>query len=145
MFSEGPSFLLSLNFQCPSFKPPALSCCGLYLSPWYESPELLADFSGPHVHAQSLRCVQLFEALWTVARQALLSMGFPSKNIRVGFHNLLRGIFPTQGSSPHLLFWQVDSLPLSYLGSPPLKPQPQEEQSVCCSPAPKGSVYTLDL
>ena len=25
---------------------------------------------------------------------------------------------PTQGSNPHLLHWQVDSLPLSHLGSP---------------------------
>ena len=33
---------------------------------------------------------------------------------RVG-HFLLQGIFPTQGSNPHLLYWQVDSLPLSYL------------------------------
>ena len=32
---------------------------------------------------------------------------------------LLQGIFPTQGSNPHLLrllHWQVSSLPLSYLG-----------------------------
>ena len=32
-----------------------------------------------------------------------------------------RGIFPTQGSSPHLpclLHWQVDFLPLHHLGSP---------------------------
>ena len=27
-------------------------------------------------------------------------------------------IFPTQGSSPHLLHWQVDSLSLSHQGSP---------------------------
>ena len=27
------------------------------------------------------------------------------------------GIFQTQGSNPHLLRWQADSLPLSYLGS----------------------------
>ena len=34
---------------------------------------------------------------------------------------LLQGIFPTQESNLHLLHllhWQVDSLPLSYLGSP---------------------------
>ena len=29
-----------------------------------------------------------------------------------------RGIFPTQGSNPCLLHWQVDSLPLSHQGSP---------------------------
>ena len=35
-------------------------------------------------------------------------------------HALLQGIFQTQGSNPHflcLLHWQVDSLPLSYLGN----------------------------
>ena len=32
-----------------------------------------------------------------------------------------RGIFLTQGSNPHLLHWQVDSLPLSHQGSLLLK------------------------
>ena len=44
---------------------------------------------------------------------------FPGKNTGVGCHFLLK-IFPTQGSNPHflhLLHWQVDSLPLSHLGS----------------------------
>ena len=40
---------------------------------------------------------------WTVARQAPLSMGFPSKNTEVDCHFLLQGIFPTQGSKPCLL------------------------------------------
>ena len=34
---------------------------------------------------------------------------------------LLQGIFPTQGSNPHLLHflhWEADSLPQSHLGSP---------------------------
>ena len=35
---------------------------------------------------------------------------FLSKNTGVGCHFLLQGIFPTQGSSPHLLHQQVDSL-----------------------------------
>ena len=43
---------------------------------------------------------------------------FPGTNIGVGCHFLLQGIFPTQGSSADLLHWQVDSLPLSHLGSP---------------------------
>ena len=33
-------------------------------------------------------------------------------------HFLLQGIFLTQGSNQGLLHWQVDSLPLSHLGSP---------------------------
>ena len=46
---------------------------------------------------------------------------FPGKNTAVGCHFLLQGIFPTQGSNPHLLcllHWQVDSLSLCHLGSP---------------------------
>ena len=41
---------------------------------------------------------------------------FPGKNIEVGYHFLLQGIFLTQGSKlclPHLLHWQADSLPLA--------------------------------
>ena len=43
----------------------------------------------------------------------------PGKNIGVGCHALLQGIFPIQGSNPHLLcllLWQAGSLPLAPLG-----------------------------
>ena len=60
----------------------------------------------------------LFGTPWTVAPQTPLSMRFPGKNTGVGCHFLLQGIFPTQKSSPCLLYWQVGSLPLSYWGSP---------------------------
>ena len=40
--------------------------------------------------------VRIFATLWTVALQAPLSMGFFSKNNKVGCHILLQGIFPTQ-------------------------------------------------
>ena len=42
---------------------------------------------------------------------------FLSKNTGVGCHFLHQGIFPTQGSSLHLLYWQMGSLPLSHLES----------------------------
>ena len=42
---------------------------------------------------------------------------FPSKNTEMGCHFLLQGIFSTQGSNPHLMYWQADSLSLCYLGS----------------------------
>ena len=45
----------------------------------------------------------------------------PGRNTGEGCHFFLQGIFQTQGSNSHLLHllhWQVDSLPLSYLGSP---------------------------
>ena len=54
--------------------------------------------------------------LWTVARQAPLSMGFSRQETEVGCHFLLQGIFTTQGSNPYLLHWQADSLPLSHPG-----------------------------
>ena len=31
--------------------------------------------------------------------------------------SFLQGVFPTQGLNPHLLYWRVNSLPLSYQGS----------------------------
>ena len=68
---------------------------------------------------QLLSHVQLFATPWTVAHQAPLSMGLPSKNTGVGCHFLLQGIIPTQGSTScllHLLHWQADSLPLSHPG-----------------------------
>ena len=45
---------------------------------------------------------------------------FPGKNTVVGSHSLLQEILLTQGSNSCLLHWQVDSLPLSYQGSPSL-------------------------
>ena len=62
-----------------------------------------------------LCCIQLFEAPWTVARQAPLSMRFFRQEYRKGLPFPPPGIFPTQRSNPHLLclmHWQVDSLPL---------------------------------
>ena len=63
----------------------------------------------------------LFIAMWAVAHQAPLSMGFPGKNTGVGCHDLLQAIFPTQGSNLSLLcllHWQAGSLPLAPPGKP---------------------------
>ena len=38
-----------------------------------------------------------------LVRQAPLFMGLPGKDAGMGCHFLLQGIFPTQGSNPHLL------------------------------------------
>ena len=51
-----------------------------------------------------------FAIPWTVAYQALLSMGFPR-------HFPVQGIFPTQGLDPCLLPGQWNPLPLNNLGS----------------------------
>ena len=64
--------------------------------------------------------VRLFATLWTVARQAPLSMEFSRQNTGVDCHALLQGMFPSQGSNPGLLRWQVgsSSLPLVSPGKP---------------------------
>ena len=45
--------------------------------------------------------------LWTVARQAPLSMGILQARILEWVAIFLQGIFPTQGSNLHLLNWQI--------------------------------------
>ena len=73
-----------------------------------------------HLRAQSLSCVRLFVTPWTVAHQASSSMGFSRQEYWSGLP------FPPPGDLPdpgllHFLHWQVDSLPLSHLGSPRLQ------------------------
>ena len=55
-------------------------------------------------HTCMLSCIQLFETQWIVAHQTPLSTGFFRQEY-LGCPFLLQGIFPTQGSSPHL-HWQ---------------------------------------
>ena len=47
--------------------------------------------------------VRLFAILWTVARQAPLSMGFSRQEYWRGCHALLQGIIQTQGSNSALM------------------------------------------
>ena len=72
---------------------------------------------------KSLSRVRLFTTLWTVARQAPLSMGFSRQEYWSGCHALFQRIFPTQGLNLHLLhllYWQAGSLPLATSGKPQL-------------------------
>ena len=64
----------------------------------------------------ALSYIQLFLTPRTVACQLLCPSNFPDKNTGAGCHFLLQGIFLTQGSNWHLLFWQADSLPPGNLG-----------------------------
>ena len=60
--------------------------------------------------------LQLFATLCNSIR-LLCPWDFPGKNIGVGCHFLLQGIFLTQGLNQHLLSihdWQVYSLPLTH-------------------------------
>ena len=60
--------------------------------------------------------VRLFGTLWTVARQALLSMGFSRQGHWSGLPCPLPEDLPNQGSNPsllRLLHWQVGPLSLA--------------------------------
>ena len=59
-------------------------------------------------------CVRLFVTPWTTPTRLFCPWDSSGKDTGVGWHALLQGIFPTQGSNLHLLcllHWQVDSLP----------------------------------
>ena len=65
--------------------------------------------------------VWLSMTLWTIPTRILYPLESPGKNTGVDFHDLLQGIFPTQGSNLCLLcllHWQVGSSLLVPLGKP---------------------------
>ena len=69
---------------------------------------LITDSDGRSCVSDSLWCYGLQPA------RLLCQWDFPGKNTGVGCHFILQGVFPTQGSNPHLLcllHWQVASLP----------------------------------
>ena len=70
------------------------------------------------VKVKLLSHVRLFATPWTVAHQAPLSMGFSRQHTGVGYHFLLQGIFPTQGSNPGLPHCRQRLYPLSHQGGP---------------------------
>ena len=88
--------------QKPGFTNDICNECSLRhaISIWKHIP-LLAfnDCAGMLSH---FGCVWLFAALWTVAHQAPLSMGIFQARI-LEWAACPQGIFPTQGSNPHLL------------------------------------------
>ena len=102
----------SNHFSACAFRARRDEAC----SPWDSSP--LGSFPSyclcvlSHSVGSELRP----HGLWPT--RLLLPGDFPGKNTEVDCHFLLQGIFPTQGSKPHLLHWQTDSLPLGHLGSP---------------------------
>ena len=56
------------------------------------------------------------QGLWPAG--LLCSWNPPGKNMGVGSHSLLQGVFPTQGSNPDLLHWRQILYHLSHQGSP---------------------------
>ena len=122
------------NSRCHSISPlcqswprrAAFSCEQFTLDQSFQSPisSLGVQNAGEETSTSvlgrdMLSRVWFFVTSWTVAHQAPLSMGFSSKNTGIACHFLLQGISPTQGSNPCHLHWQVNSLPLNHLGSPP--------------------------
>ena len=91
-----PGFVLHLkNPNCPFFFQQLHS--GHFLTQCNNSMLIQC------VCVQLFNRVQLFLIPGTVARQAPRSMGFARQHTGVGYHFLLQGIVPTQGSNPSLL------------------------------------------
>ena len=59
----------------------------------------------------------------------------------MGCHFLLQGIFWTQGSNLHLLYWQAGSLPLSHQGSSERRLQSSLVQKSLSLPTPEGLCF----
>ena len=79
-------------------------------------PQVCSSVLSPSVVSDSLQTYGLQPA------RLLCLWNSPGTNTELGCHFLLEGIFLTQGLNPCLLcllHCQVDSLPLSHLGSPP--------------------------
>jgi len=80
----------------------------------------------PSWKCESLSHVLLFATPWTVLTlwdpmeptRLPCPWNSPGKNIGVGSHSLLQGIFPTQGSNPGLLHCRQILYHLSHQGSP---------------------------
>ena len=83
-------------------------------SPSYFHDKVLMDSSSA-CSVSMLSCfssVRVFATLWTIACQVPVYGGSPGKNTGMGCHDLLQGIFPTQGWKTCLscfLHWQMDS------------------------------------
>ena len=70
----------------------------------------------PHRCVSSVKSDSLQpHGLWPA--RLLWPWNFSGKDIGVGWHFLLQGIFLTQGSNLHLLHWKADSLSLLYLNT----------------------------
>ena len=81
------------------------------------SPSRWTGVIEPGVRAQALS-VQLSVTPWTVVHQAPLSMGFSRQEYCGGLPCPSPGALPDPGIKPGTPVLQVNSLPLSHLGSP---------------------------
>ena len=78
-------------------------------------------FSFISVCSVAQSCPTLCDTMDYNSSDSSVCRDFPGKDTGVGCLAILQGIFPTQGSNPHLLcllHWQVGSLPLALPGKP---------------------------
>ena len=66
-----------------------------------------------HVYSVTQSCPTLCDPMDCSPARLLCPWDFSGRNTEVGCHFLLQEIFPTQGSNPHTLHWQVGSSPES--------------------------------
>ena len=97
-FSPYPLFLEQLNLE--------------------NSPFMLKCWRFPQLKVKSLSRVRLFATLWTVARQALLSMGFSRQEYWSGFPCPSPADLPNPGIKPRSPALLEDSLPAEPQGKP---------------------------
>ena len=72
----------------------------------------------PYTLTRAQSCLTLFDPMDCSPPGSSVRGDFPGKNTGVGYHSLLQGIFPTQGSNPCFLHWQAGSSPLAPPGKP---------------------------
>ena len=65
----------------------------------------------------SQSCLTLCEPMDCSPPGSFCPLNSPGKNIRVGSHSLLQGIFPTKGSNPHFLHYRQILYHLNHQGS----------------------------
>ena len=71
--------------------------------------------SGLCVYSVTQSCATLWDPMdYNLPTSLFCSGNYPGKKTGVDCQFLLQGIYPTQGSKPHL-HWQADSLPLHHL------------------------------
>ena len=117
----------TLNMSCAPSPHPNILCPALK-SPFHPAPIYLAWLSASEAPWLFSGSVTFNSSLTPIDCSPSGSSGpwdSPGQNTGLACHALLQGIVLTQGSSPYLLHWQVDSLPLSHQGSP-------VKHSCCC-------------
>ena len=105
-----PSICVGVYFWALLFVP----LISLYIHMLFQAPLSKCSF----IRAQSLRHVQLLATLWTVARQAPLSMGFSTWERWSGMPFPSLGDLPKPGIKPKSPALQVAYLPTEPPGKP---------------------------